>query len=947
MPHDGRHNGTQGVLVFRMILGQLRQRMSRAIALVVGILVATTGFTVLTANTSAARLQATATVANANARSPYDILVRPAGSASADEQADAVLPPNFLSGQYGGITRDEWHAIERIPGIAVAAPIAMFGYVAVSIQRDVDITDEIDRTATTQVLQMDTSWQVDRGLSTLADPGIQFVYVTRRPVAWPTVDVDSGQLEWSDGKSRPGKSRCEGEFNAAAIEIEPDGTERALCRNNSFHEGYDQSAHPQLVVAQLLPDGTFRTSFADSSARLTVSVGTPMYLLLAGVDPDAEARLVGLDRAVVAGQYLSSAPIPTPLHPDSEALNVPVLATTKPDIDEQLSVSVSRVGVPSDADIGGPGWVQEPPVLAPELQAAARERLSSETFTAASEYDRLLATVAGSADPRLSYLIGLVQAGPPTVSRAADGALVPTPVDPPDPLKVEPDVSSTGRLLPPFLTDTAFRELTPVDASRIGSVRYRVTLNLTGTFDPARLTDFSDLAGAPLETYRSPDLAGADAASRDVLGDQPLAPDSNPAGYLSSPPMLLTSLAAPIFTKAPISAIRVRVAGVTGVDGVSRERVRLAAERIRAATGLDVDITVGSSLVPRTVELAPGQYGRPALRLTEWWTKKGVAVSIISAVDRKSVVLYGLILVVCVLFLANGVSAALRDRRQELAILACLGWPRRRIASLVAGEVALVGLVAGMVSAALALPVGRLAGVSFGALHAVYAVPVALGLTILATVVPLLRATQARPGAALSPSVVAPRLRWHGRWRTVAGMALANLWRTPGRTLVAGIGLAIGIAAVTVLTSVTWAFHGAITGSLLGDAVSLQVRGVDAVAVGATVVLGLVAVADVLYLNVRDRAAEFAALRAVGWSDGALARLVTYEGLGMGALAAIVGAAAGLGGAAAFAGSLGQDQIWLAAASALGGALAAGAAAIVPAMLQRRLPISALLAEDM
>jgi hypothetical protein len=943
--------------MLRMILAQLRRRLSRSVALVVGILVATTGFTVLTADTSAARLQATATV-EANARGAYDILVRPHvnSSASADETAEGLVPPNFLSGQIGGITRNQWHAIERIPGIEVAAPIATYGYARAQVTATVDLTDQVDRAATTQVIEVKLDWRADRGLSTLADPATHFVYVTKHPLVWSVNEELSEQYVWSDGKSRPRQSRCgDAALGATTIEIEPDGSERSLCRAEySIPDlSYDPSAHPQMVVAQLLPDGTFQANPFGPSDRLTLTLQMPMYLLLAGIDPEAEAQLVGLDHAVVTGEYLATGAAPQPSDPATPGeppwLDLPVLATTTPEIDEELAVSVNRVGVSPDVDVAGPGWTAFPPVLAPELESAARDHLTDVTFTAADQYQQLLTDVVARPEWSVADFVGLVQAGAPAMTRRPDGVLVPGTIDALDPVDIAGGFYAPFRLIPPFVTDTAFR---PLITSSVGMEvapgveRDRVGLMLTGTFDPAQLTAFSDLAGAPLETYRSPDLTGADQASRDALGDQALAPASNPAGYLSSPPMLLTTLAAPIFREKPISAIRVRVAGVAGVDPISRERVRLAAERIQEATGLDVDITVGASLVPRTVALAPGSYGRPALNLTEWWTKKGVAMAIITATDRKSVVLFGLILVVCVLFLANAVSAAVRDRRAELAILACLGWPRRRLAYLIAGEVALVALVAGTLSAALAVPVGGLAGVSLGALHAVEAIPVALGLAIFATMVPLMRASRSRPGAAVRPPVLAPRLRWHGRRRTLAGLALANLWRTPGRTLLGALCLAIGVASSTVLASVTWVFHGAITGSLLGDAVSLQVRGVDAIAVAATILLGLVAVADVLYLNVRDRAAEFAALRATGWSDAALARLVTFEGLGIGLLGAVTGAVAGLAGAARFAGTLSPDQLWLAAALALGGALAAGAAATLPALLQRRLPVSTLLAEE-
>jgi predicted lysophospholipase L1 biosynthesis ABC-type transport system permease subunit len=471
---------------------------------------------------------------------------------------------------------------------------------------------------------------------------------------------------------------------------------------------------------------------------------------------------------------------------------------------------------------------------------------------------------------------------------------------------------------------------------------------LVGEYDPAKLAGFSDLSAVSMETYQSPELPGADAPSRKALGDKPLIPSGNPGAYLSSPPLLLTTLdALPVLKiKNPISAVRVRLAGHLGVDPVSRERVRLAAQRIHDATGLDVDITVGASPAPQKLALPSGSLGRPALLLTERWTKKGVAVAILRAIDRKSVVLFGLILIVCLLFLLNAVTAAVRERRRELAILACLGWPRLRLAALIGGETALLGLLAGAVSAALSIPVAALAHITLGTTHALLAVPVGVCLAVVAAAGPAWRASLVTAASALEPGARPARRRRTGRRRTVAGLALTNLARTPGRTALAAVALAVGVASVTMLLAVTVAFHGAVTGTLLGDAVSLQVRTVDEVAVAAIVLLGLVAVADVLYLGITERASEFATLRATGWSETAIARLVTTEGIGIGVFGALLGAGVGIGAAIGFSGSLPSALSLYTALVALAGVVAAGLTALAPALLGGRMSMSTPLAEE-
>jgi putative ABC transport system permease protein len=112
------------------------------------------------------------------------------------------------------------------------------------------------------------------------------------------------------------------------------------------------------------------------------------------------------------------------------------------------------------------------------------------------------------------------------------------------------------------------------------------------------------------------------------------------------------------------------------------------------------------------------------------------------------------------------------------------------------------------------------------------------------------------------------------------------------------------------------------------------------------VALGALMVADVLYINVRERSAELAALWAGGWPNGAMLRLVGYEGLGMGVLGGTLGAVTGLLGAIWFSGRLGLDMILLAVTVATGATMIAGTAAILPALALRRLPLSTVLAEE-
>lgn len=912
-----------------MIWSQLRWRLWRSSALFGAILLATTGFTVLTGTVNTSRLQVTGEV-DANFRGTYDILVRPKGARTTVEDSRGVVAPNQLSGTHGGITTAQYQAVQAVPGIEVAAPIATLGSTMVGTSTRVDLTDLVDRSKTRQLIRLDATLLSDRGLSRAKRAG-QYVYVTRQPlIGLDTEKSVAGTRYYTDGTVLPPDDKCRN----TTLEVLEDGTRKPLCGPDlgTMYDDIAGERTPPFAVHRLLPDGRFTPGTAgpeDAEQRLIAEVFRTTTVGLAAIDPAAEAQLVGLDHAMVSGRYL------TPADTTGKGGSVPrfpVLTPHLAQVDETTSVVVSK------AD----------DTLAAALPGTRSDRLHALLSAAHPVPDRTLTFNAQPLHQNTGanelFLTLLLHSGQPRYDTGADGALRPVAGEPNPALWMGTMAGMDG--LPMFVMDTPFREASPAGVSIMSA-------DVVGVFDPARLTGLSELSQVPLETYRAPAATGADEASRALLGDQPLVPSSNPQGYQVSAPQLITTLAAVpgILGRAradnAISAIRVRVSDVHTLDDLTRERIRRIAEEIGAATGLDVDITVGSSLQPLTIDLAAGKLGRPELRLTELWSRKGVAVAIMEAIDRKSVLLFGLILVVCMLFLTNATTAALRDRRRELAVLACVGWPRHRLAALITGEVALVGLAAGLVSAGLAVPLSRVVDVPAGAAQALAAVPLAVLLAMVSAVVPAIQATRAHPGTALAP-LVSPvrRARRSLTGHTVLFAALRNTRRRPGRTLLAAAAVALGVGAFTTLLTLTWVFHGNVTGTLLGDAVSLRVRAVDAVAVAATLVLAVLALADVLYLNVRERSAELATLQAAGWSDGALTRLIAYEGLLIGAVGALVGAGAGLSFVGRFATAVPATAVAVTAAAALAGVALSGLAAVLPALSVRRLRLSTLLAQE-
>jgi ABC-type lipoprotein release transport system permease subunit len=484
-------------------------------------------------------------------------------------------------------------------------------------------------------------------------------------------------------------------------------------------------------------------------------------------------------------------------------------------------------------------------------------------------------------------------------------------------------------------------------------------LRVVGRFDPSRLPEFSPLSRIPLETYFPPALEPANAPSQRALHGRRYLPSQNLADYVAQPPLVLAPLSqvnrffldpnlfgyvSPRVRRAPISVIRVLVKGVNGPDPVSRARVRLVAQQIHDRTHLDVDITAGSSPHPLLISLPKGRFGRPPLLLREDWSKKGVSVVFLRAVDRKSLGLFALVLVVCCFFLGNGAFAAARSRRTEVGILRTIGWSQAAIFRALIGELALIGLVAGAVGTALAAGLVAAFSLDLPLLHALAVLPLSVVLACVAGIGPTWRAAHISPLEAVQPSVAggAPTRRV-GR---IARFALVNLRRLPARTAVSAAGLVIGIAALTLLLGIQRAFQGTLVGTLLGNAIAVQVRGVDVTAAVLTIVLAAVSVADVLYLNLRERAGELVTLRTTGWTDRHLARLVALEALALGFSGSVAGALLGVALGALFL-DVPLGSLALAAAiAAAGGTLTAFCTSLLPLSQIRRLTPPSVLASE-
>jgi putative ABC transport system permease protein len=904
--------------VIRLVWHTIKFARGRSLALGTGMLVAAVAFALLTANVevNTARIQG---AVGRNWRGSYDLVVLPANwkapSVKATGADGGVIQLNYLTTATSGITLRQYHEIEKLPDVGVAAPLAIVGYVLQTIAMPVDLSSVSGGTGA-KVFLLSSQVTADDGLSRYPVQPQSYVYVT--PDRLSPLDLGQGESGYDEHL--------------------PDGSTAEVCHSFGSTEGVEPTPFGAPLDAATWLNMCYSRR---GHARPTGYVMWSFPMLLAGIDPGPENALTHLAATVTSGAYLGPNEEYTII--DGRAAALPVLASTVPsDGDsEQVTVSVlppAAVGVVRNS---------APDEIARPLTAEHGTPVLRVTITAGQAWRRWLAELDAEDSPLDNAQLDFEDwtTGPIRYRTGPGGRLTPVSVSS-DPASAWLATDGDYVDAPPDAADTAFRTLT--EHFRTGAAGPITSLNLVGTFDPSRLPGFSGVGpGGPLASYRAPELTGADAASRAVLGGGPLLPDANIAGYAQPPPLLYTTLTGAVAAEnpasftgtqrqaaAPIGSIRIRVSGLHGTLQQELDTIAQVSQRIHQATGLKVVVTAGASPQPVTVSLPAGRYGRPALRLSESWAAIGVALVVLGQADRESLALFVLILLVCGLYLGGASLAGVRSRRGEIGVLRTFGWGRGRVFAMVLGEVLLLGVLAGVTGGALSAGLIAGLGLAIPMWHAAAVLPVAVLLACGSGVVPAWHATRIQPSRAVLASPRSPRRRGRRRIRTVTALAVSAVLRMPGRSALEAAGLAVGVAGVTVLIAVQVSFRTAIGASALGGLVTSAVRPADLMAAGLTLALSAAGIADLTYLGLRERTAELAVLAATGWSRPNLRRLLGTEAAVIASVGALAGGLVGLAVTAAafgFTSAMGE----VAAAAAVGGAvvtLAVTMAAITAAL---------------
>ncbi len=811
-------------------------------------------------------------------RTSYDVLVRPPQSTSfLDDSGRRLLEPNFLSGQPGGITMEQYETISALQGVEVAAPIAMVGHFPIGF-----------RTWAKPVLvQPESPWAiykdvrtvtVNDGARTFRTSDVTYTIHDRRDIFG--VDPENG-----------------------AYLMNPDGAKYTIA--SLLPNPVSRNPEKTRIMGR-----NFCVDNEGNPSPHTYNAEFDLYLLVAGIDPRQEQALVGIADAVLEGRYLTDRDSPRLAGRRNDEWLIPVLFNLNSFRDIEVETVTYSLIIPPEDELPerleSQGLEYLRNLQSSELQANFESLIDEyeNDLQAILRRDGVIGYLGGMfweyiQPSPINYLLGQarpefrlsLEAQPIGISERS-----PIPAVPLTPREVSFREEHTQKIV--LLSDDSI------------TVRH-FTFSPIGSFSLDSLSS-DPLSQVPLESYAPPLATLRYDAEGKPTSPLLIYPTNNPLGYLFDTPIFLTTLDGARFLSQRddfISAIRIRVSGVDEMGNQAQERIELVADEIEAQTGLQVDITLGSSPQPVLIHIPGYQEVPPLGYIEELWVRQMVGISLDQSISHADLLLFVALVAVSVSFAFSSSSATNMARQREFGLLRALGWHQRDVfLSLLAQAFSLAVLI-GSLALSLSLIMLWLTGYKLSLIRAGIALVSSVFLFTAGAAYPAWKAAVQSPIFTIQQGIIRAReLSFvpDSLW----GYSLRAILRRPGRLLLSWLSLGFTTGLVFLFLSVSLEMGGIMEGSLLGQHIAVELQPYHYGLSGIAFSLSGLEMAAIAYLNWLERRPEIGLLKAIGWRSSSVTRLFLCEGALQGLASGLAGALIGLGTFFAFYRSLPIDIFW-------------------------------------
>ncbi|MBF8152870.1 ABC transporter permease [Exiguobacterium sp. TBG-PICH-001] len=634
-------------------------------------------------------------------------------------------------------------------------------------------------------------------------------------------------------------------------------------------------------------------------------------VLIVGIDPKEEARLVGLDKSVRTtnkSRYFNSSD-----HHESDAANnqniIPVLVNPNSFNKGSYDYDIERLDAPYQTEQDQQKLIDKVIKTQPKRSiinsplasypAKSIQHLSIPTAKVEETYLRTMVEKTNSLQTDSEYAEGgqlVYQSGPlqfqstlsPFTSRWSNAFEVSA---------TSTRISGIG-IEKELISDKGFRSLTSmgqkVKKPEPGSSNVRfpfLQFKVVGLYDPKNIKVSKDpLNELPMETYRpsSADLV-LDAKGEPVNPAKSIDTSGNPVGLLTSSPNILTTIdsARAVNGEQAISSVRLKIKGASTVSEASEQLLQDVKKQIEQKTGLMVTITKGSSPQPVVTKVVDD--GKTLGWIEQPWIHIGAAMTIFRETSVGfSGVIFAMLAVAIVYVLATSYVSMLA-RRKEFAVLLALGWRTKDLYKIVLIEAA---ILAGFVSTVALIVEGIFSYVRNEAMNGWSLLWIALFSLVIYLAGAAWSAWTIRrisPYEAIKTGEYAKAARIGLKLRSTMTLALKELIGKWKRNSLSVLSIALPTALLTFFLFVTFHLQGVLYTSWLGQFVALQVGPMHYVTMGVAITIAVLTTGEIMWQNVTDRRASLAVLKALGWTNGAIRQLIVLEGFLVGLISGIIG----------------------------------------------------------
>lgn len=762
--------------------------------------------------------------------SAYDIVVRPKGSVMSTEDNN-LLEPNYLNGINGGISFEQYEKIKKIEGVNTAAPIAIMGYANIGIS----IPDQIKIPKAPGVYRLSNSHYGNGGFS-----------------------------------------------------------KEIISSSSIYLSNMDDVPLPENV----------RIADARNSDWSNIQPFT--YSLIVGIDPEAEAKLVGLDNSILPQKnlrFFNSQDIAKKNSESSNEFNIPVMINPKSFNQGYSEFKLERVELPLSSDKEKELTYQrlskstKKQPLDEEKRKIVQDIKVSSSQVESAFFDSLTGKKSKQLKGAIANSYAQLVAQTGTLSYSSQKSPFPSRWNDAYEVQSAPVVFKNSVLPSSIVPKSGFREITSYeikanakDESSFKAMNPILKFNVVGLYNPNEINVSKDpLSELPMETYR-PSSANLvlDAEGKPINPVRPIVTTGNPVGFLTNSPNVLTTLESvrTVLGNQSISSIRLKVEGASSVSEDSEKRLQQIKTEIETDTGLVATVTKGSSPQPVVTKVVDN--AKTLGWIEQPWIHIGAAMTIFRETSVGfSGVIFAMLAVAIVYVLATSYVSMLA-RRKEFAVLLALGWRTKDLYKIVIIEAA---TLAGFVSVVALIVEGIFSSVRNEAMNGwslIWITLFSLSIYFAGALWSAWTIRRISPYEAIKTGEYAKGTKLNLKLRSILTLALKELFGKWKRNSLSVLSIALPTALLTFFLFVTFQLQGVLYTSWLGKFVALQVGPMHYVTMGIAITIAILTTGEIMWQNVTDRRASLAVLKAVGWSNNSIQRLIVLEGVFVGLIAGLV-----------------------------------------------------------